>query len=117
VSSSDDGTTGVGALLDCSLLDCDEDWTTVSSPETMSSPETASSPEDNTTIVGALSGSSLLECSSPENCGSAAASESELSRDRIQALWIVRWSVVGCIFPGRNGHPSARLGGPVRGIC
>ena len=90
MSSSDDGTTGVGALLDCSLLDCDEDWTTVSSPETMSSPETASSPEtmsspeDNTTIVGALSGASLLECSSPENCSSTSASESELSRARIR---------------------------------
>jgi hypothetical protein len=34
-----------------------------------------------------------------------------------KGLWIVRWSVVGCIFPDRNGRPSARLGGPGRGIC
>ena len=45
-----------------------------------------SSPEDGTIIVGALPESSLLECSSPENCGSD--SESELSRARIWAgVW------------------------------
>ena len=42
VSSSKDGTTRVQAMLSCSLLDCDEGWNRVSSPE------------DNTIIVGAL---------------------------------------------------------------
>ena len=40
VSSSEDDTTRVEAMLDdCSLLDCDEDWNKVSFPETVSSPE------------------------------------------------------------------------------
>ncbi len=78
MSSSEDDTTRVEAmlgcsLLDCSLLDCDEGWNKVSFPETVSSPE------DSTIIVGALPGSSLLECSSSENCGSASETESELS--------------------------------------
>ena len=80
MSSSEDDTTRVEAMLGCSLLDCDEDWNKVSFPETVSSPE------DSTIIVRALPGSSLLECSSSENCGSA--SESELSRVRIRAgIW------------------------------
>ena len=63
MSSSEDDTTRVEAMLDdCSLLDCDEDWNKVSFPETVSSPE------DSTIIVGALPGSSLLGCSSSENC-------------------------------------------------
>ena len=74
MSSSEDDTTRVEAmlgcsLLDCSLLDCDEGWNKVSFPETVSSPE------DSTIIVGALPGSSLLECSSSENCGSVSEAE------------------------------------------
>jgi hypothetical protein len=42
-----------------------------------------SSPGDDTIIVRALPESSLLECSSPEGCGSTSDSESELSRARI----------------------------------
>ena len=74
MSSSEDDTTRDKAMLDCSLLDCGEDWNEVSFPETVSSPE------DSTIIVGALPGSSLLECSSSENCGSVSEAESELSR-------------------------------------
>ena len=62
------------SLLDCSLLDCDEDWNKVSFLETVSSPE------DSTIIAGVLPGSSLLKCSSSENCGSVSEAESELSR-------------------------------------
>ena len=65
-------------MLSCSLLDCDEGWNKVSIPEAVSS----------------LSGSSLLECSSPENCVSASSSQSELSRSRIRAgIW-------GCLVGG-----------------
>ena len=87
MTSSEDDTTRVEAmlgcsLLDCSLLDCDEGWNKVSFPETVSSPE------DSTIIVGALPGSSLLECSSSENCGSASEAESEPSRAGIRAgMW------------------------------
>ena len=82
MSSSEDDTTRVEAMLGCSLLDCDEGWNKVSFPETVSSPE------DSTIIVGALPGSSLLGCSSSENCGSASESESELSRAGIRAgIW------------------------------
>ena len=68
MSSSEDDTTRVEAMLGCSLLDCDEGWNKVSFPETVSSPE------DDT--------------SSPENCGSASESESGLSGARIRAgIW------------------------------
>ena len=62
VSSSEDDTTRVEAMLGCSLLDCSLLWV--------------------------LPGSSLLECSSSENCGSASEAESELSRAGIRAgIW------------------------------
>jgi hypothetical protein len=67
VTSFEGDTTGVGALLDCSLLDCVEDITSVSSSE------------GDTIRVWALLESSLLECSSPELCGSVSDPESKLS--------------------------------------
>ena len=70
MSSSEGDTTRVKAMLDC-----DEGWNKVSFPETVSSPE------DSTIIVGALPGSSLLGCSSSENCGSA--SEQSLPSDNV----------------------------------
>ena len=82
MSSSEDDTTRDKAMLDCSLLNCGEDWNEVSFPETVSSPE------DSTIIVGVLPGSSLLKCSSSENCGSVSEAESELSRAGIRAgMW------------------------------
>ena len=82
MSSSEDDTTRVEAMLNCSLLDGGEDWNEVSFPETVSSPE------DSTIIVGVLPGSSLLKCSSSENCGSVSEAESELFRARIRAgMW------------------------------
>ena len=57
----------------------------------------------DTIIIEALSGSSLLECSSPENCGSASESESELTRSRIRAgIW-------GCLVGGAMLTASVAL--------
>ena len=71
VSLSEDGTIMVGALLDYSQLGRVEGCTSMSSSK------------GDIFIVWALLESSLLECSSPEGCGSISDSESELSKARL----------------------------------
>ena len=70
-SSAKGDTTGVGAMLGCSLLDCDGGL------------GYHVNPGGYHYYSWGMPGSSLLECSSPENCGPASDSESELSRARV----------------------------------
>ena len=63
VSSSEDSTIRVEAMLSCSLLDC--------------------------SLLGVLPGSSLLECSSSESCGSVSESESDLFGARGLSIFLI----------------------------
>jgi len=71
----------------------------------------------NNAILGAPlgQGSGSAGCEALLHCTRFVGMHSRLPR--ILVLWVVRWSVAGCIFPGRSERPSARLGDHGRGRC